>query len=292
VEALTVLMNAEAGHWRPSPEIALARTLADQGVPAVIEMVEPRRLEARVREMAGIPMLGVAGGDGTQRTAARTLTGSDTALVPFPTGRLNHFARRLGLDTVEAAAEAAREARTLAIPVGMVNDHVFVNTAVAGGYPWMVLTRERLRSFLTTWPAAAVASVAAFVRWRRIDATLRMPDLDMRVRTALFWVGIGRGSYPEPHQAPVPGPDGDLEIVILPGIGRRATFLLLGSALRHRLGRPGAIARSLQLLHAPWVELSGRGRIPIALDGEPHLLEPPLRIRFRAGALIVATKRR
>lgn len=284
---LRVLMNADAGHWRPSPEAALARTLAEHGVPAVIEMVEPRRLEARVRELAGVPMLGVAGGDGTQRTAARTLTGSDTVLVPFPTGRLNHFARRLGLETVEVAAEAAREGRTRAIPVGMAEGHVFVNTAVAGGYPGMVRTRERLRPVLTTWPAAAVAGLVAFVRWRRVHATLRTPTLEMPLRTALFWVGIGRESYPEPHRAPVPGPDDGLEIVILPDTGRRGAFVLVGSALRHRLGGHGVIARSLQLLHVPWIELTGRRRIPIALDGEPYILEPPIRIRFRADALRV-----
>ena len=72
-------------------------------------MVDPARLHDRLTELRGVPRIGVSGGDGPLQTAAAVLHGSGTTLVPIPGGHLNHFARRLGLDSPAAAAEAAAE---------------------------------------------------------------------------------------------------------------------------------------------------------------------------------------
>lgn len=284
---LTILMNAHAGLGRPAPERSLAQALAAQGVTAVIEPVEPRRLADRVAELAGQSMVGVAGGDGSQRTAARVLAGSGTTLAPFPTGRLNHFARRLGLDTVEMVASSVAKGGVRAVPVGRANDHVFVNTAVVGSYPGMVRMRERLRPFLTTWPAATVAALYHLARWAPLALSLRSHAGDTEHRTTMFWVGIGEGSFPAPHEAPVAEVDGALELVVLPGAGRLAALRLAGALVQHRLGRPAGLARVLDIAHAQWLELDGNGPLPIAMDGEPRRLDPPLRIRFEPDALRV-----
>lgn len=287
MEPLTILMNAHAGLSRRGPEKALAQALAAHGITAVIEPVEPRRLTARVADHAGRPMLGVAGGDGTQRTAARVLTGSGTTLAPFPTGRLNHFARRLGLDTIDRVASSVAQGRVRSVPVGRVNDHVFVNTAVVGSYPGMVTNRERLRPFLTTWPAAAAASLYQLARWTPVALTVRTPDAERKCGTAMFWVGIGRGSFPAPHEAPVTSAAGDLEIVVLPGTSRLAAVRLVRALADNRLGRPPSTTRTLDVVHARWVEVDSHRPLPIALDGEPHRLDPPLRFRFEPDALRV-----
>jgi diacylglycerol kinase family enzyme len=286
LEPLTILMNAHAGLGRRGPEIELAKALAAHGITAVIEPVEPRRLAARVANLAGRPTLGVAGGDGTQRTAARVLVGSGTTLVPFPTGRLNHFARRLGLDTIDRVAASVAEGRVRSVAVGRVNDHVFVNTAVVGSYPGLVKTRERLRPFLTTWPAAAIASLYQLARWAPVTLVVRTPDAERECRTTMFWVGIGKGSFPAPHEAPVTTAAGDLEIVVLPGTSRLAAVRLVRALAGIKRGRPPS-ASGLNVIHTRSVEVHSHRSLPIALDGEPRWLDPPLRFRFEPDALRV-----
>lgn len=288
VEPLPVLVNSRAGRPRPAAEAALARSLAEHHVTAVIEAVVPGELARHLERLAGMPMVGVAGGDGTQRTAARILAGSGSTLVPFPTGRLNHFARRLGLGTVGAAVAAVRTGRTRTLPVGRANGHVFMNTAIAGSYPGFVRVREALRPFLSTWPAAGVAAGHMLATWPRVKAVVRFPGAALDAHTALVWVGVGRGSYPAIHEAPLPAPGDGLEVVVLPGGGRFAALALIVATARHRL-RGNALERTAHLLRVPWLQLEMDHPVPLALDGEPRLVEPPVTLRYQPGALRVIT---
>jgi diacylglycerol kinase family enzyme len=285
--ALPILLNARAGSRRQAEADRLERVFAEHGVPAVVEAVEPGHLMDALARLSGRELVGVAGGDGTLRTAARALAGSDTILLPVPTGTLNHFARRLGIETVDAAAAAVRTRRCRTLPVGRANDHVFLNTAVLGGYPRLVELRERMEPFLTKWPAAALASAFLLARWPRVPLVARTAEAELRTRTAMFWVGVGQGSFPAVHESPVPDPHETLEAVVLPGTGRRAAWILATALLRHRLGHPSALERSMHVLRAPWIDLEADRPVRVALDGEPHRLDPPVRLRLEPGALRV-----
>jgi diacylglycerol kinase family enzyme len=284
---LRVLLNAHAGPRRQADEDRLADALGRHGVAVSIEAVEPPALREALARMAGAAMVGVAGGDGTLRTAARALAGTDTVLVPFPTGTLNHFARRLGIDTIEAAAVAARAGAVRALPVGRANDHVFLNTAVIGSYPRMVELRQRLQPYLTKWPAAVVAAAVLLARWPQVRLAVRMPDTKLNARTAMFWVGVGRGSFPAVHETPVPDPGEILEAVVLPGTGRRAAFALMAAVFRHRFGNATAVERAMDVIRSPWFEIAADSPLSIALDGEPLRVDPPIRIRLEPQALRV-----
>ena len=115
-----VLVNAAAGSGHGSAE-AVARALADNCIPARVLEVDPGALEDAIRTALddGEGIVAVAGGDGTLSTAAALLAGSNTVLAPIPTGTLNHFARRVGLDDIEAALHALRSGHTLRVPVGL-----------------------------------------------------------------------------------------------------------------------------------------------------------------------------
>jgi diacylglycerol kinase family enzyme len=302
---LPVLLNARAGSRRRADLRRVARALADHKVPAVVEAVEPHDLAAALERLAGRPAVGVAGGDGTLRTAARALAGTGTALVPFPTGTLNHFARRLGIDTIEAAAQAiaasglqagdspvpgtggverpAGVVRTL--PVGRANDRVFLNTAVVGGYAALVELRQRLQPFLTKWPAAALASAILFLRWPRVRLAVRGPEGALHANTPMFWVGVGRGSFPAVHESGVPESQETLEAVVMPGAGRRRGVALTLALLRERLGDDSAVQAAADVVRAPWFEVDTRGRLPIVLDGEARWMRGPVRIRLEPAAL-------
>ena len=69
--------------------------------------------------------------------------GTGIALLPIPAGTRNHFARDLGIPTLDDAVAAAQHGRTVKIDLGRVNDTVFVNNSSIGLYPRMVMTRDR-----------------------------------------------------------------------------------------------------------------------------------------------------
>lgn len=283
-----VLLNPRAGGARGMDAAALTDRLRQLRVPARVETVAPDALPRRLDRMAGLPLIGIAGGDGSLATAAAALLGSDTILLPIPTGRLNHFARRAGIGSVEAAAGAARDGHWKPVYVGRAASAVFLDTAVVGGYRDFVHARERLRPLLTTWPAALVAGLLAFARWRRVPLSIRTEAMDLDDRTAMLWVGLGRSSFPEPHQAPLATTEDALDVVILPG-GRAAAGALAGALLRYRLrGRRELTGGRMKVFPAPWLELDSPGPIPIVLDGEPRLLEPPVRIEFGTRPLRLA----
>jgi diacylglycerol kinase family enzyme len=195
--------------------------LADGGVPAWVTAVKPAALAEWVSDAAKRNrVVAVCGGDGTLMAAAESLAGSDTVLAPVPTGTLNHFARRIGLNDVAAAARAIREGVTTQVPLGIADDRIFLNTATFGLYADVVRRREHLRRWLTKWPAAAVAMIARLITMRRLRVTLEVEGERLERLTPLVWVGVGWGSFPRVHQAPERRETPDLEIVVVRPRGR------------------------------------------------------------------------
>ena len=119
-----------------------------------VESCPPDQLADRVRaeREAGAAFVGVAGGDGTLRTAAEVLVGGETALLAVPAGTRNHFAKDFGITTLEDAGEAVRTGTAHPIDVGRVNERSFLNNSSLGAYPRMV---ERREAHEDRWPSAS-----------------------------------------------------------------------------------------------------------------------------------------
>lgn len=77
-------------------------------------------------------VVAAVGGDGTQATAATALAGTDVALAVVPGGTVNLLARILGVDSVEAAAEAVVAGATHTIDLGDMDGRTFVLNASSG----------------------------------------------------------------------------------------------------------------------------------------------------------------
>ncbi len=116
----------------------MERAFAGAGVPVDLRPVAAANVEAAVRAVAPGGFVAVAGGDGSLSCAAAALVGGRGTLVPVPLGTLNHFARRLGIDTPEAAARAITEGHVMRVPVGAVNGRPFINNVSIGIYPRFV----------------------------------------------------------------------------------------------------------------------------------------------------------
>lgn len=230
----------------------------------------------------GAARIAVAGGDGSMRAAAEALAGSAAVLVPIPTGTLNNFARRLGIDTVEAGVRRLGSRRAGSVSVGVVNDRVFLNTATFGMYGEVVRRRDRLSRWLTRWPAATVAFAHALASLRWYGVEIETPGLTLRRSTPLFGVRLAE---------PEPGVPARLDLAILTVRGRRD---LLGFLLRRGAGMvrgeiPAEDAR-VELLHARTFVVGAENAIDATLDGEAFRSTPPLFVALQDAALLVAAE--
>jgi diacylglycerol kinase family enzyme len=286
---LHVLMNAAAGSGGDAKK--LAEQLEAAGLSAVVEPVDADNLRRRIRELGPIDRLGIAGGDGSQRTAAELLRGTATVLIPFPTGTLNHFARRMGIADTAQAIAAAAGGGSQPTSVGVLNgerEYTFLNTAVVGAYPDVIRLRERMRPVMGKWPAAFVAGLVMWARWPCFDLTIKAGDQVLHRHTPMIWIGTGPGTFPAPHEAPLPGRGDGLELVLLPPGGRRHGVRLFRSLWARRRGR-GPETVGLEVLRAGEVEIdAGRHHVHLTLDAEPIVTRSRVRITLEDGALQVA----
>jgi len=227
-----------------------------------------------------VDFVGVAGGDGTIRTAAQVLRGGDIPLLPIPAGTRNHFAKDVGNDSFDKAA-AATDGRRMQVDLGDVNGQCFVNNSSIGLYPKIVIRREAKEHRLPKWMANLVAVYEQLRHGHRFQV-----ELDGEVHLA--WMAfVGNGQYGEGlldlsdresldqnlldvRVVKADRPMARTRVVLALMLGR-----LAGSPLVHQTK-----ARSICL------ELD-RESIEVALDGEVKTLKPPLRYESQPKALLV-----
>jgi diacylglycerol kinase family enzyme len=258
----------------------IRRQLEEAGVTADVRAVAPHALPAEIRGAANRgDTVAVCGGDGTLMAAAEVLAGGSVALAPIPTGTLNHFARRIGVEGIPDAAAAIRAGHTSRVPIGVVDDRIFLNTATFGLYADVVRKRESLRQWLTKWPAASVAILLKLLTMRRLRVTLQVEGERLERFTPLVWVGVGWGSFPRVHQAPERRGRPDLEIVVVRPRGR---FGIVGLALRflRHLGRSDRPVSdpALEVIHARSLIIHSGEQIGVTLDGEVIRMDGPVYI--------------
>ncbi len=206
--------------------------------------------------------LGVAGGDGTINCAAQVAADSGKPLAVVPSGTLNHFARDLGIGSLEDAVSAVRSGSTVAVDVAAIDDRVFVNTASFGGYVDLVDARTRLERRIGKWPAVAVAVVQVLRGARPVRV-----ELDGR-RTEVWMIFIGNCAYHPTGLAPSWRErldDGRLDVRVVDGTQPWARTRLVVSALTGTLASSGVFRRfTTRQLHVRSLE----GPLRLARDGE------------------------
>jgi diacylglycerol kinase family enzyme len=284
---VTVLLNASAGRT----ELQAAELEAQLGSDLVdVVSVPPAALQDAVRRaVEGRPhILGIAGGDGSLHTAAAVLAGSGTTLAVVPTGTLNHFAQRVGIHSIDDAAEALRSGRITKLPVGSAGDRVFLNTFTFGEYSRIVRIRERFRPRLGKWPAAALAFTTALFSLRRLRLTISTPEAVLARRTPFVWVGVGWGSFPRVHEALERRSKPDLEVAVLASPSRMAGLGFLVRLSARMVSRQRPIRdRALEILNTRALTVDSGHRIDATADGEVLRLQPPIDIGIRDDALSV-----
>lgn len=261
-------------------DIRLARTGADID----------RLLREAVRERPRL--LVAAGGDGTISTAAAALAGTDITLGVLPFGTLNHFAKDLGIPLkLEASVTNIVQDNVIAVDVGEVNGHIFINNSSLGLYPDMVRDRERQQSRLGRgkWRSFLWASLSVLRRFPFLIVRIEVESETRGFVTPLVFIGnneyrmegfnIGARESLE---------RGVLSVYIVKKQGRAALVRLSLAALLGRLEQE----RDFEALTATEMLIeTRRTRLLVATDGEVQPMSSPLHYRIRPRCLRVIVPR-
>lgn len=269
-----VIWNPRSGGGK-----ALAAGLADEARARGIEPIELTPgddLETLVRDAVarGADGLAAAGGDGTQALVASVAAEHDLPFACIPAGTRNHFALDLGVDRddVVGALDAFVNGGERRVDLAEVNGRTFVNNVSLGLYAEAVqregYREAKLRTILDTAPdiLGAGGSSATALRWAGPDGTRRDSAAVILVSNNAYRLGVGVGSGTRPRVDA-----GVLGIAVTDG--PRGTK---GPDGRRRPWHQWSAAR---------FEVDAPGPIPVGVDGEAMVLDPPLRFVVRRGVL-------
>jgi diacylglycerol kinase family enzyme len=167
----------------------------------VIEVGEdldvPAELTRRI-ENEPVRALGAVGGDGTVSAVAAVAAEHGLPLVLVPAGTLDHFARDVGITTLEEARAASGVGSAILSDVaevvvedrdGTVERRRFINTASLGGYPETVRLREKLAERWPKWAATLLATT------RALRSAKPLPILVNGHRRLVWMLFVGNGAY-------------------------------------------------------------------------------------------------
>lgn len=291
-----VILNEESGPEAKGAEPAAVRgAFVRAGIDAEVRGVHPAAVEETLRTaVAARPeAVIIGGGDGTVRCAADALAGSGVPLGVLPLGTFNHFAKDLGIPAgIDDAIAALATASVVAVDVGEVNGHVFVNNCSLGSYPEAVRRRDALRREKGhgKWRAMCQAVFGTFVRLRRLRLRIAVDGQPARaVRAPFVFVANNRysGHLLSPNLRPTL--DGGQLWVYTAHAPRHLTIVrMFFQSLLRRIDAADAL--EAQAEKEIVIEHSG-GPLAAAVDGELIQLESPLCFQVRPRALRVLLPR-
>jgi undecaprenyl-diphosphatase len=275
-----VLVNPKSGPDETSPD-----EVGEHFPGSRVEELQGKEVRRQVEDAiaSGSPaFLAVAGGDGTIRCAAGVVAGTDLPLIAIPAGTRNHFAKELGIASVEEAGLAAAGGVVELIDIGDVNGEAFINNAGIGAYPRIVKEREVHEKRFSKQTATLVATWTQMRELHKFNVTV---DGGTTYRAWMVFVGNGRyGTSLFDVAARETLADGLLDVRILRADGRWARVRVLGRLLLGRVDR----SPMAEFDQVSSIELSvDRAEVDVALDGEVVRMSSPLRFRCRAKALRV-----
>jgi diacylglycerol kinase family enzyme len=291
-------MNSGAGAFNQplaaDIEHKLARAFARLGIRADLRFVDGEGLhDAAERALADArrgeaDAIVVGGGDGSVRSVAGVLAGTDVPLGVVPLGTLNHFAKDLGLPLpVEDAAANVAAGRTRLVDLAEVNGETFINNSSIGIYPYMVIDRERRRARhkLTKWMAMVPAFFRMLRHFPRRRLRISAEGFARPYRTPCLFVGNNEYgtelfTFGRRHRFDA----GKLWFYVVKPRRPWEFFLMVCRLCFGHLEQ----AHDLDTFELAEAEIGAKtSRLPVALDGEVRIMHTPLHYRSRSGALRV-----
>lgn len=264
------------------------------GMEVHFRLVEPKHLTATLEQLlAESPCLVVAaGGDGTVRTVASALLGTEHALGVLPVGTMNRFAQAMGIPlSLSGAVRTLIDGQDVLTDVGEVNGEVFVNTCALGIYPELARQRELRRLQHAGWPRllrwsvdTAFATRHVLRNWRVARFRLRLDGKALTHRVP----GLVITNNPLPERGELKRVGRGMLAIYVPR--ERKPLGLAWLTLRAILRGPKQL-KPLRTIITSHVEVDMSPKVPVALDGEVCELVPPLSLVSRRRACRVRIPR-
>lgn len=260
-----LIVNPRSGEDRPTAD-ELAAEAERRDVRA--HVLQEGEDADEVARSADATALGMAGGDGSLAPIAAIAIERGLPFVCVPFGTRNHFARDLGLDRDDPVAALdgfAGDERQ--VDVGRADGRVFLNSVSLGLYAQLVHRREGHRRRREALASARALWLVARHR-HRLRVTIDGEPLAARI------VLVASNDY-------------ELSLFSL---GERAS---LTDGLLHLYTARGWLPREWKERSSPAFTLDAtQARLRGALDGEPVVLEPPVRFEIEPRALRVLVPKR
>jgi YegS/Rv2252/BmrU family lipid kinase len=285
--AALVIWNATAGGGKREEaderRVALLAAFGKHGIEADLfespsEADSVRRVDKAVAE--GISTIITAGGDGTVRSVAFRLLGTEVTLGILPLGTAMNVARGLGIPLdLDGAAAVLAAGRVRRIDVGEARDTPFLEIASVG------LAADVLAGATEVGEGrlqGALDVLRAAWRYRRTRVTL---DLDGRgVHTRALTLAVANGRFTGRGMALAPEArldDGKFDILVFRGYGG---VRLLAHLVRVLLG--GSRDPRVSRYRAARVRITSHRPLPVRLDSQ-DLGSTPIELVTRQHALNV-----
>lgn len=277
-----VVLNADAGNGGVEDLGARVEALFERhGRHAEVRSVDGDAIQEVLSRARSGPARQIiaAGGDGTVRTVAEAVLGTDHTLAVLPLGTMNVFARTLSIPLeLEDAVEVAVRGVDCPLDVCTANGQLVMNNVSAGLYAEMSLARERRRPRHAHWPTAlrwpydtAFACFDVTRHWNRWRFVIACDGERIRLRSPFFLVSNNDyESLGRMHRRN----DGALTL-LLP---RTTTPLsTLWAATKSAFLGPHHTS-DLDVRRVRRVQILGGGTVRVAIDGEVERMALPIDI--------------
>ncbi|MEO8193172.1 MAG: diacylglycerol kinase family protein [Gemmatimonadales bacterium] len=282
-QRIPAFINPESGNGERAREVLAAG-------PFDLHEVAPHELKDRVAEILATKKpkrILIAGGDGSIRTVAELIVGTEVELAVLPSGTLNHFAKDHRLPTdLEEAARVAVDGVVDRVDAGRVGDRLFHGTSSIGAYIHFMKVRERIEPAFGYRISTLLAGIWTFFRMPTIAVSLEIDGRKHIYRTPLLFVAVGERELKLPTLGGrVDGGRRGLHLMVVRGRTRaRLLFLALDAVLNGIREATHQPEFESFIVEACSISMRRR-RARISFDGEAEYMHTPLEYRLESDIL-------
>lgn len=269
----------------------IAQAFAAEGHRIEVDILPPENLDQAIADAArsDIDVLVVGGGDGTIRTAATHLMGTDKTLGILPLGTMNRLAKDLEIPLdLASAARYLATATPSRIDVAKVNDRVFLCNSLMGLTLRYSLARARLRGKPATQRLPAYFATLREILSSKDKISITVDHGEDRMRLRALSVAVTNNGYDETmtwlRRPRLDG--GKLTMYVSKHRSGWGLAMAIGRAL---LGRWKGDPEMAKFTGESFVIRTPRRVKRLANDGEISKFETPLRYEICPRALAVLT---
>lgn len=239
----------------------------------IVETIEPGHAERLAQQAAEnqVPIVAVAGGDGTLHEALNGVLGTTTALAVLPVGTGNDFSRTIGIGVdLDLALQTLSSGTLTSVDVGLYRGRAFLNVAGAG-YDAVVADRiNQGYKKLSGKTAYLTAAISTLFRYKPSRITVTVDGEVVREGKCFLCAVCNARSY---GAGLLIAPDaviddGLFDVVVIDEMSKFVALVLLG-----KVGKGQHIRSSkVHVFRGSEVKIEADPALPVLVDGE--LVDP------------------